>query len=404
MKYCGVKTKVIYIRKRGEITKTVSVQETISLCIFMGKMLFVCNTVYQLFIALWLKETELLDDRIDIIITDHMNNSSGLLKNVQKYSDFETAVGVKSKQYAYFQSESGRLEEVITNVFPEFTLNKFLKMSLKDYTDYYIANIDRFTLLLYRALKRRNGTVKVHIYEDGLGTYSQSFERTLFYREDLNRLNWIKRVLHQKVYRLEPVINDIVDVSVFAVNKVQWEPRDNVSVRKMNKINRSNKRFRERCNRIFGFEKGELYPEKYIFFEQPFEEDVGEVNDLELIKMIADRVGKDNIIIKTHPRSSRNRFGEIGLKTNSNSSIPWEVILLNMKDLKSKTLITVSSTCVITPWLLYGESTTVYSIYTLIKRGSNGRMLGENLEDATLSLLLQYSDVVKLVKDISEIE
>lgn len=370
----------------------------------MEKKLFVCNTVYQLFVALWLKENKFKNSHVDIIISDHMNNSKELFNNVKKYADFDKNYWIESKNYSYFLENTRKFENIISDISPKYVLKKFVDLSLVDYRDIYIANVDRFAILLYQALKRETNKIKIHIYEDGLATYSQTFEKTLFYKEDFKTLNIMKRILHQKIYKLNAICDDITDVLVFAVDKIQWKPQNNVSLQEMNKIDYTNQDFKKKCNKIFGLTEDDLYKQKYIFFEQPFEEDIGKVNDLELVKSISEKVGKNNLIVKRHPRNKKNRFIDIGVTTNNNSSVPWEVVLMNMCDLQSKVLITVSSTCVITPWLLFGETTQIYSIYKLIKKISDGKKLNENEQDATYSILTQYSNIIKFVNDISEIK
>lgn len=370
----------------------------------MGKKLFVCNTVYQLFITLWLKETELAKEKVDIIISDHLNNSYQLAVNTRKYSNFDQCFWVESKTYTYFLNKNQKLENFATNCFPQLVLRKILGNKLAAYTELYIANIDRFTMLLYQVLKRKNEGLEIHVYEDGLATYSQTFKKTLFYKENLKKISKIKHILHTNVYKLCPISNDIVDVLVFAKNRVQWQSKGHVSIREIKKIESSNIAFRKKCNKIFEFDKKDIYKQKYIFFEQPFETDMGGINDLEIVNKLAQKVGKENLIVKTHPRNKINRFQNMGINTNQNSSIPWEVILLNMHDLSSKVLITVSSTCVITPWLLYGANTTVYSLYKLVRRIIDGEKLNKKGEDATYDLLQHYSDVITFVDDISEIK
>lgn len=57
------------------------------------------------------------------------------------------------------------------------------------------------------------------------------------------------------------------------------------------------------------------------------------VNDVELIEALADKVGKQNMMVKIHPRNPVNRFEKLGYKTNHNTAIPWEVIVMNTDDI-----------------------------------------------------------------------
>ena len=51
---------------------------------------------------------------------------------------------------------------------------------------------------------------------------------------------------------------------------------------------------------------------------------------------------KNNIFVKIHPRNRVNRFRELGYKTNIDTSVPWEIIAMNI-DISNKVLITIAS-------------------------------------------------------------
>ena len=72
------------------------------------------------------------------------------------------------------------------------------------------------------------------------------------------------------------------------------------------------------------------------------------------MQRVADIIGKDNIIVKVHPRNPENRFAKLGFKTNKNTSVPWEIIASNI-DIENKVLITMFSQSVITPDILMNK-------------------------------------------------
>ena len=90
----------------------------------MEKKLFVCNTVYQLFVALWLKENKFKNSHVDIIISDHMNNSKELFNNVKKYADFDKNYWIESKNYSYFLENTRKFENIISDISPKYVLKK----------------------------------------------------------------------------------------------------------------------------------------------------------------------------------------------------------------------------------------------------------------------------------------
>ena len=75
------------------------------------------------------------------------------------------------------------------------------------------------------------------------------------------------------------------------------------------------------------------------------------IGEFELVKRIADKVGKDNLVIKVHPRDTRSVYLNHGLKIDMNSSIPWEVVFL-CGNFDGKILLTINSTSVLSSCLL----------------------------------------------------
>ena len=47
------------------------------------RVLFLCNTVYQTMVALWLKHRVMPGQAADLIVTDHMNGSEQLRERIE---------------------------------------------------------------------------------------------------------------------------------------------------------------------------------------------------------------------------------------------------------------------------------------------------------------------------------
>lgn len=113
-------------------------------------------------------------------------------------------------------------------------------------------------------------------------------------------------------------------------------------------------------NKIFNFNMNvDSYRQKVIFFEESYYADGYKVDDVEIVNQIASIVGKENTFVKIHPRNPENRFEKLGYYTNKNTSIPWEVIAMNL-DLSDKILITIASVSVIMPCVMLGKNIREY--------------------------------------------
>lgn len=143
-----------------------------------------------------------------------------------------------------------------------------------------------------------------------------------------------------------------------------WQP--DAPVLQIPPIDRDDLSFKQAINTIFTYENMEdVYDKKYIFMEESFFAEGQETNDVEIVENIAKLVGKDNIMVKIHPRNPVNRFKKLGYKTNVNTAIPWEVILLN-QDMRNKVLLSVSSTSIINPIRVFGVNMQAYSLYKAV--------------------------------------
>ena len=124
----------------------------------------------------------------------------------------------------------------------------------------------------------------------------------------------------------------------------------------------------------FGIDKAKFlnqYSEKYIFFTSVYDfEGESPIGEFEAICEIAKLVGKENLLIKKHPRDSRMIFEEHGFKVDSNSSIPWEALQFEI-NLNGKTLLTVNSGAVISTSLLFGSNVKSVYVYNICQYESN---------------------------------
>ena len=103
---------------------------------------------------------------------------------------------------------------------------------------------------------------------------------------------------------------------------------------------------------IFG--TTEPIQEKLIFFEGAFWGDGMLVDEMELFFAIADYIGKENIIVKRHPRNTVDRFTPLGFKVMANQTLPWEVMIKDI-DLSNKLLVSVASFTCFSAMEMYGR-------------------------------------------------
>ncbi len=372
----------------------------------MARDLFICNTVYQTMISLWMKYKSLCSEESDIIISDHMNNSERIYNNIKNIGLFNNCFYVKSFQYSRGRVESGIFQRFYSDVFPEKRLNEFLCIE-KKYDNLFIANMDDFSLLCFRSIIKKNKNISVHIFEDGISTYSCIFEEYVRFRhkpsiKSIRDFIRFARTLSNFIPNTNYLSDYINDYFVFEPELMIWDP--GVPVYALEKINIRDNAFKSLCNTIFDYTNDDSYIQKYIFLEESFYSEGIEVNDLDIILELSKRIGKNNIIVKIHPRNKTNRFKKEGFKTNNNTGIPWELIVMNMGNIEDKVLITVFSSCVITPKIIFDLDTKVFSIYKLVCSDiarSNG--IDPRIMQVIKKFFTQYPSKYRVVDSLDEI-
>lgn len=367
----------------------------------MKRQLFICNSVYQVLVALWIKYIDYQEEKSDVIISDHMSGAKILADNIKTLGVFEQVYYVESNAFAKHKIVFDRKQRIVMSMCPNRTLKKFLRLNEK-YTELYAANVDYFSQLLFDALAHRNSKVKFVLYEDGLFTYSRLYEED-YKSTYIPVKSLIKKMIHSVIYRKKTIYGNVAKMMVFNPENMAWMPE--FRVEQLKKIDCHDETFLKICNQVFGYDKSkDVYDRKYIFLEESFSAEGAQLDDLEVIEELAERIGRDQIMVKIHPRNPHNRFSRLGYKTNKDTRIPWELILMNV-DMSDKVLITISSSSILNPILVLGQKVKAYSIYECVDHEHcHSRLLSGEMWKIAYRLFTKYSDMITICQSVDEIE
>lgn len=311
---------------------------------------------------MWIKYRLFPQTPADILISDHMNDGKNLTERMKDTGLFEKCIYAET-----FTAARKLLPETFTprnRFYPDRLLKKIVNLPGR-YKHIFVGNLDYFARLVYNAQSHKFlAAPKLNLFEDGLGSYCS------------NTLEWgkgtspyyshgkLKTILRKIIYRDKELISSLSTVYAFEPEKMMWNPPKAV---KIPEIDHCDKKFLEKVNYLFSYNEAvSEYKRKYIFLEESFFAENLPINDIELVEKLAERIGKDNIIVKIHPRNKVNRFAKKGFMTNKNTAIPWEVIVMNMSDMSEKVLITIASSSIINPLRLFGLNFRTYSLYNLV--------------------------------------
>lgn len=295
-----------------------------------SKILFLCNTPYQLLTAINIRIREFSRSDADLIITDHIGEFEKLISGCRNSKLFKNCyiMNVKKynwKNYKYFLSlnyHHNLLKELLP--YKNFCIDKNV------YSHYLFSNIGGVAPILGNYLRIRNKFMKFELFEDGFSTYTSS---------------WLKHIKNKKLFNIFVKTSVGLVNRLFVYNPELMSKNSHLKIKKLKKIDETLLKI---LNIVFDFGQCcDKYKEKYIFFEECFFTDGRNIDDCNIINSLSGFIDKNQLIIKVHPRNPVNRFVKMGYKTNQDTFIPWEVIALNI-DLSEKIMITISSSSPIT--------------------------------------------------------
>lgn len=315
-------------------------------------------TFYQLMNAIHLKMQLFPKEKADIILMDatDFSHQASVLRTLNIFENVYD--GVNSwKTDREFASGT---EEQRKKTFKTFLSNDCGEFTKKAYTDYFMGAQTPYFKMVYYALCEHHIYPKVHLFGDGIYTYVLDFvqdcERDGFWHGRYGSHDIRKNLGNIYGYGTEEMY-----LGSKALNYTQVPP-----------INSSPELWSKETE-IFTLLWGEcpLPKEKYIFLEEGMFQDHALVADITLLDRIAKIVGKENIIIKRHPRCVYDRFSTRGYKVLEHSSFPWEVSLMN-EEASKHVLLSLSSTATTTGKTVLGKNIKAIQLYKIRPFGLAG--------------------------------
>lgn len=326
----------------------------------MRRVLFFAYTPFQCMAALAIKEQFYADDKSDIIISDSVYRRDSLKENIITnklfnkvyYGDIRT----------FFPKNENRVKHEFMRFWsaaiPSY-IAKHIPLENLYYDIFVTTEVNYYTESIYSLLRRHNHNISVELMDEGYSSY------TYYFRENYRpttRNNKIKRMLFRipgTLMSRKYISDQAKKIFYFAPELLCWNdiPYNIVKI-DIKKI----PNYKTLVNKMFGYDQliarglSSEYKEKFIFFEESFFWSQGNQKDIEIVNIIADVIGKENLIIKLHPRNQINRFGAMGYKTNKTEGIPWELIVMNMNETEKKVFITFSSGAVLNYKFLIGNN------------------------------------------------
>lgn len=321
------------------------------------KILAICNTPFQIVIASHILHTYYKDSEVDILVSDGIRGGEQLADNARKTNAFRRVLYIHNRKtfltekgwMAKIRYARGRAGEVIRCHQLARTLAN------ERYDELLFTNISILTKLLTTSLLRVNPQCKICIFEEGMITYTQTYAAGdaphSLYRRLCDREGLLAKV--SRVYLRHPEFLrwDVGRAQIFTLPPINPNDWELISM----------------LNKIFDYEHcPDRYDRRIIFFEESHNFEGFNVPDVDIVNRMAEKVGKENIMIKIHPRNPVNRFAELGYKTNKDTAVPWEIIMLN-EHFSDTIFVTISSGAVVAPYLYLDMQSRCYSLLNCLE-------------------------------------
>jgi hypothetical protein len=314
---------------------------------------FACTTPYQVMGAIAIAQGQELD--ADLFIFGMFPNYEQLAERLKKYKIFANVYAVDTTD----TRAPGRGKAFLQMVFAKKTVSGFLPKNIR-YRCFYSTSRALIKTILQSVLKKRNPDMRLVIYEDGMGTYSQDSHIL----NSTSKKNMAERLLGWKLYEQEKTsmmayLPQLVDLPA---------PLQGCHVGQMPRIV-WNKDSRTMMADIFNASEDETIDSKCIIFDTlrnmaNFGEEAYALLD-QCYETVAETVGAENVICKPHPRSRGKTH--VDIREYTHQGTPMEVLYAGMEDLQDRILVSHISSAVFTPKIMFDQEPVVICLHRILR-------------------------------------
>lgn len=320
----------------------------------MRRIIFL-NTYFQLITAVQLKLTLFKSDYVTVIITDRTNNSGVVCERLKEEKIFDECVYVKTENLRGRKNIESVIDYIDIAIRKRNRFSRYIKNLYSLYYDemiFYNYDIDMYGV--YSILTSKNKNIAVSIMEEGI----LSYDNIIYKSNCFTAINYISRIFkhtslidHLKnFYCFYPELSDSICKAI-----------------RIPQISSSDDYLKTTLSRIFNINDTSSYQKyKYILFESSNETDGYDIGESGVFLKIASIVGKDNVLVKKHPRSVTTVYEDNGINVDMNSNTPFEIIQL-CSDFSDKIFISTISGSTISINSIVDKKPQIYFVYPLTK-------------------------------------
>jgi len=317
---------------------------------------FFCTSPYQIFSILSISQN--IAGGVDVYVMKQFGKADEYVDRLALTGLFDKVIMVDEASFSKNKTKKhNKLWNYMNAAFSYTNVDELAKNVLLpdiEYNNFYISSRAYIPRMVQFSLMKKNAKTKYCYFDDGLGSYFNSvydikkFDlilRWLLFRKKKEDFEFDKYLFSPDFYKKTNPENKEV---IHAI-KPYWNDRDSLRA----------------INSIFGYTEENAIQQKYILFGEAaggsktnsFHDELEDV-----FRAILEKVGRNNTILKNHPRNERPHLPGMSYYTDYN--MPFECICFNC-DISNKVLVSLRSTGVITPKMLTGQEPFVILLYEM---------------------------------------
>lgn len=320
------------------------------------RSLFVCETDAQIMNAVNIKRNLLKTVDSDLCLLDLNGRREHIANNIERSNIFGK-IYVCHPKFNRNQSLTTKIEKALKYALRKEYPGDFLINKDSVYSEIFIAGPSLNSVGVYYFFRRKNKNIVLSLYEEGVFEY-------YIYK--------YKKNLWRRIYSNIVFGGYYIDYSrkIYVYNKeLLLNKPSRVHSINIPKIDSSDMKTKALYNDIFGVPDltEQMFGADYLFIEQAFPEEKENEIQTQILKDIADIVGKNKLVVKLHPHSKEDKYSELGIRV-LNIPLSMEMLLLNYgKVLKDCVLLSICSSAVFNCNLVFGLEPKIILLYKLFE-------------------------------------
>lgn len=287
--------------------------------------LFMCNTSFQIMMALEFKMTVLKKDKVDISLSDTLPDAEKVYENIKKSNVFNNVILCKEYEINY-NKEYNQYATLRKMLRRKKICQDIIKKFRKKYDELYVCDTFYTTNVIYEELIRINPDIKVFYYEESplvvMADTGNHFKDLSFYQ------GTGMKCLLKKILGIKNINGNFSGAYTTAYKKMEKRYFAWIDMPRITKDKKEE--YIKILNSFWAFDKSDYMKlNGIIFIEESFFADGKPSCELEIMKDLVEFSSDNQIAVKLHPRTRKNRFDTREIIVLENKSIPWELLVLN---------------------------------------------------------------------------